>query len=142
MQSATFAHALEEVHKPPSEELLHSMRTRLEFLRMRYPHSVGSVAECLEGLSAENSPTLLKILVAAYVINGGVLLKHGATIREQEEEEEDFQELIRQIDRFSTEEGNAGAGQGEHAPLHAQESQQEEGTDVDPDQSFEGRERA
>ena len=142
MQCATFSHALDEVNKPPSEELLHSMRTRLEFLRMRYPHSVSSVAECLDGLSAENGPTLLKILVAAYVINGGVLLKHGATIREQEEEEKDFEELIRQINRFHTEDCNADAEGGKHSPAQAQENQEEQGNDVDPEGHFEALEPA
>jgi len=49
------------------------MIDHLEFIKSRYPHKEKTVLECLNGLKSDAN--LLHILVAAYVINGGILLK-------------------------------------------------------------------
>ena len=51
---------------------------------------------CLRGL--ENEPTLVEILVAAYVLNGGVSLKFHTQTEQQEEDERDLDALLHHIE--------------------------------------------
>lgn len=83
-----FQSTLNELHQEAPAELLHSLRERLEGIRKSIPNSTNTAEACLLGLASEKS-TLLHVLTAAYLINGGVMLKHQAP-EESEEEYLDF----------------------------------------------------
>jgi hypothetical protein len=74
-----------ELHQEAPTELLRSLRSRLEHIRANNPQSAQTAEACLQGLEPENS-TLLHVLTAAYLINGGVMLKHPAMDSEAEGE--------------------------------------------------------
>ena len=72
-----FQSTLNELHQEAPRELLHSLRDRLEGIRKAIPNSANTAEACLLGLASDKS-TLLHVLTAAYLINGGVMLKHQA----------------------------------------------------------------
>lgn len=70
-----FLTTLHELHNEAPIELLRSLRDSLEHIRHSNPNSANTAEACLAGL-ADDSSTLLHVLTAAYLINGGVMLKH------------------------------------------------------------------
>ena len=104
-----FQSTFNELHQEAPAELLRSLRERLEHIRATNPQSTQTADACLRGLRPDNS-TLLHVLTAAYLINGGVMLKHNAIDSEQEEEtlesesrekDFDFKDLEEELNRFS-----------------------------------------
>jgi hypothetical protein len=98
-----------ELHQEAPAELLRSLRERLEHIRATNPQSAQTADACLRGLRPDNS-TLLHVLTAAYLINGGVMLKHNSIDAEQEEEtlesedrggDFDFKDLEEELNRFT-----------------------------------------
>jgi hypothetical protein len=100
-----------ELHQEAPTELIKSFRECLEHIRANNPQSAQTAEACLQGLAPDNS-TLLHVLTAAYLINGGVMLKHHAYPHEREEAEEadigadrerdfDFRELEAELASFS-----------------------------------------
>lgn len=90
--SDLFITTLHELHSKAPLELLSSLREHLEHIRQSNPNSAQTAEACLAGLWS-NDCTLLHVLTAAYLINGGVMLKHGMgdefhekTLTELEEE--------------------------------------------------------
>ena len=73
----TFDHVLQEINKPAPPQLVQGVLERLKAIRRRY-YSDGekTLQSCIHNLSAVGGPPLLHVLTAAYVVNGGVLLKH------------------------------------------------------------------
>ena len=80
--SDLFISALHELHDEAPIELLRSLRESLEHIRAHNPQSAQTAEACLAGLASDSS-TLLHVLTAAYLINGGVMLKH--TLPEEQE---------------------------------------------------------
>ena len=97
-----FEHAIRQVHRPAPPELVAGFKEKMEFIRIRYKHNQTTVESCLRGLG--ESPTLLQVLTAAFVINGGVLFKHGPLMHEQEQEEQELSRLIQEFDELGAEE--------------------------------------
>jgi hypothetical protein len=99
-----------ELHQEAPAELLKSLRERLEHIRATNPQSAQTAEACLQGLGPGNS-TLLHVLTAAYLINGGVMLKHHAIDTgkdggrgggdEDGERDFDFRDLEEELSRFS-----------------------------------------
>lgn len=81
----------DDLHNEAPKELLKSMRESLRHIKDHNPNSAQTAEACLAGLASDSS-TLLHVLTAAYLINGGVMLKHPVeepkelTIEEVEEE--------------------------------------------------------
>jgi hypothetical protein len=96
-----------ELHQEAPTELLRSLRERLGHIRDNNPQSAQTAEACLRGIAPDNS-TLLHVLTAAYLINGGVMLKHNAIDTEATEEYEekerdfDFRELEEELKNFSS----------------------------------------
>ena len=90
-----FKHAMLQIHKEAAPEMVIGFKEKMEYIKTRYKHSEKTVQSCLNGIS--ENPTLLELLTAAFVVNGGVLFKHGAEIEEEEGEENDFSDLMREI---------------------------------------------
>jgi hypothetical protein len=70
-----FFTTLEQLHLPAPAELLKTLRAQLQVIQQTNPNSAQTAEACLDGLVSDRS-TLLHVLTAAYLINGGVMLKH------------------------------------------------------------------
>lgn len=107
-QDDVFEHALRQVHRPAPPELVAGFRQKMDFIKVRYKHNEKTVESCLRGLGPE--PTLLQLLTAAFVVNGGVLFKHGPLLDEEEREEQELSRLIQEFDELG-----AGEVQADHS---------------------------
>ena len=98
LQDDVYEHALRQVHRPAPPELVAGFRQKMDFIKVRYKHNEKTVESCLRGLGRE--PTLLQLLTAAFVVNGGVLFKHGPLLDEEEREEQELSRLIQEFDEL------------------------------------------
>ena len=94
-----FQHALKQVHREAPPELVTGFKEKMDFIKLRYKHNERTVESCLKGLSER--PTLLELLTAAFVVNGGVLFKHGPLMEEEERQEKELEDLIQEFDGLS-----------------------------------------
>jgi hypothetical protein len=94
-----FQHAMIQVHKEAPRELAQGFRQKLDFIKERSKHNERTVQSCLAGMS--DPPTLLEILTAAFVVNGGVLFKHGFPADEDEVTELDMDRLEKELDSLA-----------------------------------------
>lgn len=113
-----YQHAKRQMHQPATPELVTGFKEKMEFIRRRYKHNAKTVDSCLSGMG--NPPTLLEVLTAAFVVNGGVLFKHG----DQSEEEEvdgdlELNELMQEIQELSKGATNTESGDGPCASMQA-----------------------
>ena len=79
-------------------------KEKMNFIKVRYKHNKKTVESCLRGLGGE--PTLLQLLTAAFVVNGGVLFKHGPLLDEEEREEHELSKLIQEFDELGADHGD------------------------------------
>jgi hypothetical protein len=94
-----FRHALAESEQPAAAEFVASLREKLGAIKEMFPHKESTVDSCLRGL--DGRPTLGRILVAAYVLNGGMTLKFNLNpeaARDAAREAEDFDSLLKEIE--------------------------------------------
>ena len=100
-----FFTTLEQLHGPAPLELLNTLRAQLKTIKQTNPNSAQTAEACLHGLVSDRS-TLLHVLTAAYLINGGVMLKHQLTDEVTTETgrrdlDSDFGDLEEEFDKFS-----------------------------------------
>ena len=102
-----FTNAMDDVFKSAPAELIKSMEDRFSFIKTRYTHSEKSVLSCESAFRSKEKPTLLDVLVAAYVLNGGILLKHsfGQSIRELEDEAEEMDGFLKEMECMAADMG-------------------------------------
>jgi hypothetical protein len=101
-----FQSTLSELHQEAPIELLRSLRTRLEGMRDTNPNSARAAEACLHALASDSSP-LLHVLTAAYIVNGGVMLKQLAADDAAEEAPDldfNFRELEEELAQLQCEE--------------------------------------
>jgi hypothetical protein len=77
-----FTTTLHELHYEAPIELLNSLRSQLSQIKSTNPNSAQTAEACLDGLASDRS-TLLHVLTAAYLINGGVMIKLQAVNEEE-----------------------------------------------------------
>lgn len=77
-----FTTTLHELHYEAPIELLNSLRSQLGQIKSTNPNSAQTAEACLDGLASDRS-TLLHVLTAAYLINGGVMIKLQAVNEEE-----------------------------------------------------------
>ena len=97
-----YQHAKRQIHQPATPELVTGFKEKMQFIRSRFKHNARTVDSCLSGMG--NPPTLLEVLTAAFVVNGGVLFKHGARPEEEEgatDNELELNELMQEIQELS-----------------------------------------
>jgi hypothetical protein len=87
-----------QVYRAAAPEMVSGFREKMDFIKVRYKHNEKTVESCLNGLG--DAPTLLQLLTAAFVVNGGVLFKHGPNLEEQEAEQEELSKLIQEFDQL------------------------------------------
>jgi hypothetical protein len=103
-----FFTTLEQLHGPAPTDLLNTLRAQLHLIKKTNPNSAQTAEACLDGLVSDRS-TLLHVLTAAYLINGGVMLKHQLTSEENEDSQNspqkdldfEFNDLQEELDKFS-----------------------------------------
>jgi hypothetical protein len=94
-----FLHALAESSQPAPPDFVASLRDKLGVIKELYPHKESTVDSCLRGL--QGRPTLGEILVAAYVLNGGMTLKFNLSKEAADEaarDAEEFDSLLKEIE--------------------------------------------
>lgn len=106
-----YAHAVKQIQQHATPELVQGFKEQMLFIRERYKHNAKTVDSCLRGIG--DRPTLLELLTAAFVVNGGVLFKHGvphadaktgsshAALEEEEEEELELSALMDEISELT-----------------------------------------
>lgn len=119
-QDDVFEHALRQVHRPAPPELVTGFTQKMDFIKLRYKHNEKTVESCLRGLGDE--PTLLQLLTAAFVVNGGVLFKHGPLLDEEEREEHELSRLIQEFDELGAAETDSHEDHSERAASYASRS--------------------
>jgi hypothetical protein len=94
-----YRHALAESAQLAAPDFVASLREKLNAIKGMFPHKESTVDSCLRGL--EGRPTLGEILVAAYVLNGGMTLKFNLSTeaaRDAARDAEDFDSLLKEIE--------------------------------------------
>ena len=106
MDNDVYAHAVRQIQQHATPELVQGFREQMMFIRERYKHNAKTVDSCLKGMG--DPPTLLELLTAAFVVNGGVLFKHGVPHTDTEadshtplKDEEEELELSALMDEIS-----------------------------------------
>jgi hypothetical protein len=84
-----FADAMHQIHREAPPELVKGFKEQMRFISTRFRHTSKTVASCLAGLS--EAPTLLELLTAAFVVNGGVLFKYDLDAGDEPEPLEDLE---------------------------------------------------
>ena len=106
-----FFSTLEQLHGQAPVELLNTLRAQLSLIKQTNPNCAQTAEACLHGLKSDRS-TLLHVLTAAYLINGGVMLKHQVNPDPSDPEDEisetrrreldlEFDDLEQELDKFS-----------------------------------------
>lgn len=108
-----YKHAMKLVFREAPPELVTGFLEKMNFIKVRYKHNEKTVQSCIEGMS--DPPTLLELLTAAFVVNGGVLFKHGPSLQEEEAEEQELSQLMEEMEALSA------------APCPHLDSEEEEG---------------
>jgi hypothetical protein len=94
-----YIHAKKQLYLPAPPELVSRFKDRMKFIRERIPHSTRTVECCMSNVSP--TPTLLEIILSAYVVNGGVAFKHPQEDNTQDEWE--LNELMLEIQELAKE---------------------------------------
>ena len=97
MPTDLFIKTLHELHSEAPIDLLKSLRAQLEQIKLN-PGSTDTAEACLCGLASDQS-SLLHVLTAAYLINGGVMIRDEKD--ENENEKDDFASLEAELNNFS-----------------------------------------
>jgi hypothetical protein len=117
MPTDLFIKTLRELHSEAPIDLLKSLRAQLEQKKLN-PGSADTAAACLAELASDQS-SLLHVLTAAYLINGGVMIKDetldenfesfenfgdemdAKDERDSKDEKDDFDSLEAELNSFS-----------------------------------------
>ena len=94
-----YQHAKRQLHQPAPPELIMGFKEQMEFIRSKFKHNARTVDSCMTGIGAQ--PTLQEILTAAFVVNGGVLFKHGENPMEDGAADLELNELMQEINELS-----------------------------------------
>jgi hypothetical protein len=113
-----FKDAMKEIFRDAPPELVAGFKDKMRFIQSQYKHSKTTVQSCLEGM--DDPPKLVELLVAAYVVNGGLLFKHGDLA---EEDDDAYTRLMLEMEELQcspscAEEKTPVKTGAEAAPLH------------------------
>lgn len=98
-----FDHAMHEIMQEAEKSRVQHMRNHIEMVKCRNPHKQKKYENCLRGL--EGKPNLLRLLVASYVINGGVPLTCSAvndSVVTKEEDDKEWDSLVKDMEKCVT----------------------------------------
>jgi hypothetical protein len=86
-----------QVFRPAPDDMVTGFKRKMTFIQSNFPHSEKTVTRCLEGLSPK--PTLVELMAAAYLVNGGLLFKHDE-IHEPEIDDPEYSKLLKEMDEL------------------------------------------
>lgn len=92
-----FKDAMRQVFNPAPPELVAGFRRKMGFIQEQYKHNRTTVQSCLDGMAEH--PSLLELLTASYVVNGGLLFKYDG----EEEADDDYTRLMREMEELNCE---------------------------------------
>jgi hypothetical protein len=92
-----FKDAMKEIFRDAPPELVAGFKDKMRFIQSQYKHSKTTVQSCLEGM--DDPPKLVELLVAAYVVNGGLLFKHG-DLATTEEDDDAYTRLMQEMEEL------------------------------------------
>jgi hypothetical protein len=87
-----FKQTLLEVLQPAPEELVQTLMQQMHVMKQKCIGDTQAVDECLPVL--EDDPRLMDVLVICYILNGGILLKHDMTTRNNSKESDQHDVLL------------------------------------------------
>lgn len=90
-----FKDAMKQIFREASPDLVQGFKKKMEFIQEQDQHRKSTVQKCLDGMS--DSPPLLELLVAAYVVNGGIFFKHGEKERVGVLDDAEYQALMEEM---------------------------------------------
>ena len=99
-----FVSTLVELGNPAPPALVQTLKGRLEHISATNPNRAQTAQSCLKGLS--HCPTLMHVLTAAYLTNGGVMMKEDPVSLT-----EDLEEFERELQGLHLEENVKGCEQ-------------------------------
>lgn len=115
-----FKDAMKQVFREAHPDLTERFKEKMIFIQGEYKHSRTTVQSCLDGMS--DPPTLVELLTAAYVVNGGLLFKHCAThLEEEDSEESEYTKLMEEMEQLNCQPAPAATGGGAHSDASVEE---------------------
>jgi len=101
MTTNVYKDVMKEAFHEATPEIVAGFKKKMGFIQDRYSHTSKTVKSCLQGLSEK--PTLVELLVAAYLVNGGVLFKYKEEELDQGEVEGDneYSRLLKEMDELN-----------------------------------------
>jgi hypothetical protein len=97
VMSDEYKDIMTQVFKPAPDDMVTGFKRKMTFIQSNFPHSEKTVTRCLEGLSTK--PTLVELMAAAYLVNGGLLFKHDE-IHETEIDDPEYSKLLKEMDEL------------------------------------------
>lgn len=88
-----FEHAMMEAGEPAAEGLVLDLLDTMRLVQAHHPHTARAVESCLKGL--KGTPTMLHVLVAAYVLNGGIPIKFD--LERNDDSDADLERFLSEI---------------------------------------------
>lgn len=100
MSNDVYKDVMKEVFTEAPAEVVTGFRKKMTFIQDRFSHSKKTVESCLLGLS--DKPTLVELLAAAYLVNGGVVFKYGEDPSSEElDGDGEYTRLLREMDELN-----------------------------------------
>lgn len=96
--SSVYKDVMKEVFGPASEEMVAGFKKKMAFIQAQCPHSKKTVESCLDGMSER--PTLVELMAAAYLVNGGLLFKHEDSI-DTDADDPEYARLLKEMDELN-----------------------------------------
>jgi hypothetical protein len=93
--SDVYKDVMAQVFTSAPEDMVAGFKRKMLFIQSNCPHSKRTVESCLEGLSTK--PTLVELMAAAYLVNGGLVFKHEES-QESDTEDIDYARLLKEMD--------------------------------------------
>lgn len=93
---------MKEAFHEATPEIVAGFRKKMGFIQERYSHTAKTVESCLQGMSEK--PTLVELLVGAYLVNGGVLFKYKEDLEAHEDEvgdDSEYSRLLKEMDELN-----------------------------------------
>lgn len=96
--SDVYKDTMKEIFREAPPDLVAGFKKKMGFIQDQYQHSRKTVQSCLKGMA--DPPTLVELLAAAYLINGGLLFKHEE-VEKPKEGADDLDDLLNEMDELS-----------------------------------------
>lgn len=100
MSNDVYKDVMKEVFTEAPAEVVAGFKKKMAFIQDRYSHSKKTVESCLQGLSEK--PTLVELLAAAYLVNGGVVFKYSEILSGDDlDGDSEYTRLLQEMDELN-----------------------------------------